>query len=278
MHKLQVRARYALAFASFLVILVAIAGPQLYALILWHWLARTPEGERRGRIRRLVSFWGSAVFRIVVYLMKMRVRFRKPRNFADYGGGPFIAVPNHQSFFDILVMIADLRRLGCKEICWIAKSQLLGVPIVGRLLREMGCALVDRNGIGGDIMAVRYSATLARKDGATCYLLFPEGKRFTKADPKSGFANVLPPKPGGFMILCSTLKLPVYSPTLSWSGRHGAKTILDAESLYGRTVEVRGRVAEVAPDPERAKEWLFREWMRKDLELVGTAEQVAEAG
>ncbi len=101
-------------------------------------------------------------------------------------GGPFVVVANHQSMLDILL----LSRLP-REMKWVAKEELFGIPLVGWMLRMSGDIRIRRGDAesGGEALGVA-KAYLARGMNV---MMFPEGTR-------SATGKLLPFKKGAFRL------------------------------------------------------------------------------
>ena len=100
---------------------------------------------------------------------------------------PCILMPNHQSNFDIPVLLGRLPI----QFRWLAKAELFKIPIFGRGMRGCGYISIDRSNRKS---AFRSLADAAQKikDGASV-LIFPEGTR-------SRDGNIGPFKKGGFVL------------------------------------------------------------------------------
>jgi 1-acyl-sn-glycerol-3-phosphate acyltransferase len=84
--------------------------------------------------------------------------------------GPCIVVSNHQSFFDIF---AGLAYLPC-EPRFIAKRELMKIPLVGYAMRRANHVIIDRKAGGQAIRRAREVAKLGYS-----IVIFPEGHRFS---------------------------------------------------------------------------------------------------
>lgn len=102
-------------------------------------------------------------------------------------GGSCILMPNHQSNFDIPVL------LGCLPVQfrWLAKAELFKIPIFGRGMRGCGYISIDRSNRRSAFKSLTEAATKIR-DGVSV-LIFPEGTR-------SWDGKILPFKKGGFVL------------------------------------------------------------------------------
>ena len=98
-----------------------------------------------------------------------------------------ILMPNHQSNFDIPVL------LGCLPIQfrWLAKAELFKIPIFGRGMRGCGYISIDRTNRKSAFQSLAEAATKIRN--GVSVLIFPEGTR-------SWDGKILPFKKGGFVL------------------------------------------------------------------------------
>jgi 1-acyl-sn-glycerol-3-phosphate acyltransferase len=81
----------------------------------------------------------------------------------------FILVANHQSFFDIFAVLAYFPG----DTRFVAKKELMQIPVVGYAMRHNGHVIVDRQG-GGH--AIRHALAAARKERYPI-CVFAEGHR-----------------------------------------------------------------------------------------------------
>ena len=102
-------------------------------------------------------------------------------------GGSCILMPNHQSNFDIPVL------LGCLPVQfrWLAKAELFKIPIFGRGMRGCGYISIDRSNRKSAFQSLTEAAAKIRN--GVSVLIFPEGTR-------SWDGNILPFKKGGFVL------------------------------------------------------------------------------
>lgn len=98
---------------------------------------------------------------------------------------PYVFVSNHQSYFDVICLIATLPA----NMRFVAKKELLYIPLFGQVMWGLGHIVVDRSRRS---KAVSEMKKAARKiGGGISILVFPEGAR-------SPDHKLLPFKKGGF--------------------------------------------------------------------------------
>lgn len=117
---------------------------------------------------------------------------------------PIIIVANHQSMYDIPMMMWELRRW---ELGFIAKKELgRWIPSISFALRELGSALIDRKDAKQSVEAI--SALGRRKEEAKqIAVIFPEGTR-----ARDGI--VKPFKSTGFKALLESMPTAVIMPVV----------------------------------------------------------------
>ncbi len=116
-------------------------------------VSRTP-----GMQRRIAEFW----FRAVSFIAGLHLR--------AYGQahreGPVLYVANHISYLDIIVLGTLL------DAVFVAKQEVAGWPLFGRLARMRQCIFVTRNArhVRGEVEMIRSQLVAGRN-----VILFPEG-------------------------------------------------------------------------------------------------------
>jgi 1-acyl-sn-glycerol-3-phosphate acyltransferase len=102
---------------------------------------------------------------------------------------PFIYISNHQSYFDIFVLLAGLPA----EFKFLMKQELMKIPLLGITMRKAGYLSVDRDDTRNAIKSMDMAAEKIR-NGASV-LVFPEGTRsedgHVQAFKKGGFHMAL---------------------------------------------------------------------------------------
>jgi 1-acyl-sn-glycerol-3-phosphate acyltransferase len=120
-----------------------------------------PKGCRQHSCAR---FW--AIFILRISGVGLRVR-----NTAVLGKGPYVFVSNHQSFYDILALLAALP----VPFRFVAKQSLFRVPFLGWHLRRAGHIALDRSRPRSAYRSLEAAAARIRCGDSV--LIFPEGSR-----------------------------------------------------------------------------------------------------
>jgi len=140
--------------------------------------------------------------RISLALAGVKVTVTGAENLPD---GPVIFMSNHQSNFDILVLLAAMPR----QIYLIAKKELFEIPIFGASMRRGGYIPLDRSDGRKALKSMDNAAAIIRSGKSV--VMFPEGTR-------SQDFQLLPFKRGGFM-LAQRAGVPVVPITINGSGK-----------------------------------------------------------
>jgi len=85
--------------------------------------------------------------------------------------GSFIYMANHQSNFDIPVLMACLP----VQFRWLAKSELFGIPFFGYVIRRAGYISIDRSNRRSAFKSLKKAAAMIKAGTSVC--IFPEGTR-----------------------------------------------------------------------------------------------------
>jgi 1-acyl-sn-glycerol-3-phosphate acyltransferase len=115
-----------------------------------------------------VAWLGRLWARMIIRTAGVKVEFNGLENIGNLDS--FILVANHQSMFDILALLAYFPR----PIRFVAKKELLKIPIFGFALKRGDHIVVDREGAG---QAVRKAIDIAKS--GICIVFFAEGHRFS---------------------------------------------------------------------------------------------------
>jgi 1-acyl-sn-glycerol-3-phosphate acyltransferase len=144
----------AAAFAVWTGVLLGALVPPLWIAVLLARRARTVDAATR--------WWCRTVLRLAGCGPTVRGLQHVPRRSA-------VLVPNHSSYLDVVALLAALPR----DLRFVAKRELLAVPIVGTVLRKGGHLTVDRVDLSRGV-ADAARVTGALRDGAVV-CVFPEG-------------------------------------------------------------------------------------------------------
>jgi 1-acyl-sn-glycerol-3-phosphate acyltransferase len=118
----------------------------------------------------------------------------------------YIFIVNHQSNLDIPVLVCSLPGF---QLRWLAKKELLRIPLFGWALRAGKHVMVDRLSRSAALQSLNEAQRLI--NGGVSLVIFPEGTR-----SKGG--RLLPFKRGGFL-LAVKMGIPIVPITIRDSGR-----------------------------------------------------------
>ncbi len=94
------------------------------------------------------------------------------------GEGGVIFCANHINMLDCLVLAIAVDK---RQIRFLAKKELFGIPLVSSLISSLGAYGVDRK--SADVKAIKKTIVLL-SEGA-CVGIFPQGTRHPETDPKT---------------------------------------------------------------------------------------------
>ena len=132
-------------------------------------------------LHKIARLWGRSI--LVVSRIKVTVKGLSNVDPAS----PYIYMANHQSNFDIPVLLGHLT----VQFRWLAKMELFKIPIFGRAMRKAGYISIDRYHRESAFESLEVAANKI-KSGVSV-LIFPEGTR-------SRDGNIRPFKKGGFVM------------------------------------------------------------------------------
>ncbi len=163
--------------------------------------------------------------------------------------GPIVFVANHQSNFDIPLLLGYVKR----PKGFIAKKETEKLPIVGNWMRYLRCIFMDRTNPRAALKAIKEGIDVV-KDGYAL-VIFPEGTRSTDG-------NLGEFKPGSFK-LATKAKAKIIPVTISGSYdimRKGSKKIKPANV----TITISKAIS--ATEYESSDSYLLREEVFKIIE------------
>jgi 1-acyl-sn-glycerol-3-phosphate acyltransferase len=143
---------------------VATAMAVVYTAVMASAAAVCAALGKRDAVTTLGSLWG----RLIIRTAGIKVEIEGLENIENLGS--LVLVANHQSMFDILALLAYFPR----PVRFVAKRELMKIPIFGFALKRGGHIVVDRERGGS---AVRKAVEIARS--GTSIVFFAEGHRFS---------------------------------------------------------------------------------------------------
>jgi 1-acyl-sn-glycerol-3-phosphate acyltransferase len=158
--------------------LYLVAGSLIMATLSLLFGFLPPRGAWVFAIARL---WAAAL------LKASGIRVRVARDAALDPAGNYLFLPNHQSLFDIPLLLATVPG----PVRFLAKRSLFRIPIFGWAMKAGGFIPVDRKERGS--ARESFQAAVAQLATGTSVVIFPEGTR-------SLTAELLPFERGGFLM------------------------------------------------------------------------------
>lgn len=188
------------------------------------------------KVHRIANLWARMLLRLASTRVEVigRENVRTDR--------PHIFMANHQSDFDILIVLAHIPG----QFRWIAKKELFKIPIFGKAMRNAGYIEIDRQNHEKALQSLQEAALKIREGKSV--VTFPEGTR-----SKDG--TVRPFKQGMFhlaieagvpIIPISIIGASAIMPKRSLNVRPGRITmVIDRPvEVSGYTKETRGELIE----------------------------------
>jgi 1-acyl-sn-glycerol-3-phosphate acyltransferase len=155
---------------------------------------------------KIAHLWGKIVLRISGVTVETKGEENVPRN------RPFIFMANHQSNFDILVLLGYIP----VHFYWISKKEVFYVPLLGAAMKRAGYISVDRQDREKAIQSLDEAAQII-KNGKSV-MTFPEGTR-------SRDGKIRPFKKGPFYLALQS-RVPIIPVSII-----GSRAILPRRSL-----------------------------------------------
>ena len=144
-------------------------------------------------------------------------------------GEPVVFVPNHQSYFDIPVLLAWLDR----PHPLIAKQEIRRIPLIRSWMELLDCVFIDRDNARQSVAALGEAArNMTRRSRS--FIIFPEGTR-SRGDTVGEFKN------GGFR---AALKAGVPVVPVVIDGTYRA---MEANHMWIKPASVKVQVLEPIP-------------------------------
>ncbi|NJL58281.1 MAG: 1-acyl-sn-glycerol-3-phosphate acyltransferase [Desulfobacteraceae bacterium] len=155
---------------------------------------------------KVARMWGGAI----LLGSGIRVRVRGASNLDP--SRPCIYMSNHQSNFDIPVLVSCLK----VQFRWLAKKELFRIPLFGHAMKQSGSISVDRSNRRAAFESLKQTAQTI-KNGVSV-VIFPEGTRST-----DGYIRDF--KKGGF-VLAAEAGVPIVPVIL-----HGTRAIMPKKQI-----------------------------------------------
>ena len=130
-----------------------------------------------------------------------------------------IYMPNHQSNFDIPVLLGHLN----VQFRWLAKVELFKIPIFGYAMKRAGYISIDRSNRKSAFKSLKRAAKIIRE--GVSVLIFPEGTRNKES-------NIGQFKKGGFVLAVDS-GVPIVPVII-----HGTRAIMPTKKLLIRPKDV----------------------------------------
>ncbi len=115
--------------------------------------------------QKIARLWG----KVILKLLGIKVYVDGLENLDP--SKSFIITSNHQSYFDIFVLLARLDL----DFRFIAKKSLFKIPFLGQSMKRLGYVPIDRENLRSALKSVKKSTELLKNK--TSILIFPEGTR-----------------------------------------------------------------------------------------------------
>jgi 1-acyl-sn-glycerol-3-phosphate acyltransferase len=189
--------------------------------LLWAYiLDKRGSGEKRVRVvHRTTGMWA----RSLVALSGSRIKVTGEENIP--AEGPVLYVSNHQSNFDVPILIGFIDR----PKAFMSKVEVVKIPMVSSWMRQMRCVFMDRKDARQSVAAVN-EAVQNLKRGYSM-VIFPEGTR-SGGDEMGEF------KAGSFKLAVKS-GVPIVPVSIS-----GSYKIMGKKSLIIRPAQVNVHISE----------------------------------
>ncbi len=174
-------------------------------------------GSPARSVHKIAQIWGRCI--LLISGIRVRVLGLSRLDTAQ----SYIFMANHQSNFDIPVLLAHLK----VQFRWLAKAELFKIPVFGRAMRKAGYISIDRSDRKSAFLSLNQAVKTIRN--GVSVLIFPEGTR-------SRNGRIQPFKKGGF-VLAVEAGVPIVPVVV-----HGTWSIMAKDGLLIRpgtvTVEI----------------------------------------
>lgn len=133
-------------------------------------LIGTFNPELRYRLGNAIVYW---VFKWELFQAGAHIQVEGVENIPD---GPVLFVPNHRSYFDVLI----LHTTSTKRPGFVAKKEVKRVPFLSWWMRDICCLFLDRKDIRSGVQMIKDGTALLQ--GGHSLVICPEGHRNQKKE------------------------------------------------------------------------------------------------
>jgi 1-acyl-sn-glycerol-3-phosphate acyltransferase len=145
-----------------IIMAVAVTLVMISCIVIFSFLSPT-TGEDRGH--KVSKLWA----KMLLLLFNTKIEIIGAENISL--GKPLIMMANHQSDFDILVLLAGIPG----QFRWIAKKELFRIPLFGTAMRKCGYIDIDRQNHEKAMESIEKALQKVREGKSI--MSFPEGTR-----------------------------------------------------------------------------------------------------
>jgi len=152
---------YILKYFYFFVLLLLT---QLFRLYLFLFVkARSPE-KYDHYVYKMVNIWAGNMLNVLGVKVNIKGMENLPK-------GNCVFVSNHQGNADFLVLMSRLNT----NLGFVAKKEILKIPIVRTWMKDMHCVFIDRENVRKSLIAINMA--IENVNNGYSMLIFPEGTR-----------------------------------------------------------------------------------------------------
>lgn len=169
--------------ASFLVLFLLFS----YILFFIEWIIGKINKQAKDYSSLRIVQWG---FRVILWIGGVKVTVIGKENIPDEAA---LFVGNHRSYFDILIMYVQCKRL----TGFVAKDSIEKIPSLRVWMRYLYCLFLNRNDVKQGMKTILQAIEYVKQGISIC--IFPEGKRNDGEE-----LSMLPFKEGSFKIALKT--------------------------------------------------------------------------
>jgi len=212
--------------ALMIIMAVAVTIVMTVCIIVFSLISRV-TGEDRGH--KVAKLWA----RMLLRLFHTKTEIIGAENI--HLGKPQIMMANHQSDFDILILLAGIPG----QFRWIAKKELFRIPLFGMAMRKCGYIAIDRQNHERAMESVERA--LQKIQEGKSIMSFPEGTRSRN--------GVIRPFKRGMFHLAIASGAPIVPLSIIGSGQIMPKGSLNVKPgkitvVIGKPIDVSGYTAE----------------------------------